>query len=966
MKIERLVIYGFGRHSNVTIELVDGITVFYGKNEAGKTTIYQFILQVLFGFPPKNNQQLRYEPKSGSHYGGKVILSDERSGVVEVERIRGKSAGDVTVRFSDGTVGGQEELSEILRQYDRTAFESVFSFSLFQLQGLEQMDADELSRTLLSSGTTGIDLLMQLEKQLEKEKAELFKKSGKNPQMNVLLKELRELEDTLKVQRAKVDEYEPAVKRLEQVEQLLRENRRELQELQKGSDKLKNAQLRLPIEANRNKLAAQIDELDNTTFPPNGIREQEMLEAKKHEAEAVISRSTYQLNEIRDQLESKSQQEQSDAVEAMLVKESDWQVLQQQVVSAKADIARLKTEQHDLLGRLGATESSMKETILAVDGSVSNEQFLHKLASQVQQIERNADSYQNELQRSLELEQRTVQQLNRLEEQAPTPDEQAQALKWPSVRSRLAEAKAYVSFGKREQPQNSKTMIWMLLVIALLLSAYGVVQQQWALVIIGIVLAAVGGYGILQKAQVPSQTDEQMNEMKALLKAYEGKEELFEEVCRKTEEYTQKKKRLKLIAEEQALDRESLQEDLKGILTQKESAHKELLEALQSGGLTVSANVEIIAELFRMIRNVQNTERLLIQRGEELKQVYEKIEQHLSQAKSVLGRDVPESDLYTLIRQEARMLREAMLADNAGKERMKELTRIIQEKTLELHSFQEQEQQLFALAGADDKQSFYEAHDRYQQLQSMQLNLNGLNEQLNTFQDAEGLAGDEEQLHHLLSQVESQRRDVEQKVTDLTDERASLLHRTDALLTDDAHLLTSQLYENKKAEFNEIAFEWSSRQAAAEAIRQTMADLKDKKLPAVLERANVIFQQLTTGQYDSLSIQSDGHFHALHKDGQRFAIAELSQATKEQAYVALRLSLAGELLEQAPFPIIMDDPFVHFDAGRLSQMTELISKLAKNHQIIVFTCHETLSSHWPEAKVLNVSNVGKSPEGVAL
>lgn len=966
MKIERLVIYGFGRHSNATIELGDGITVFYGKNEAGKTTIYQFMLQVLFGFPPKNNQHLRYEPKSGSHYGGKVILSDERSGVVEVERIRGKSAGDVTVRFSDGRVGGEEELSEILRQYDRTAFESVFSFSMFQLQGLEQMDADELSRTLLSSGTTGIDLLLQLEKQLEKEKAELFKKSGKNPQMNVLLKELRELEDTLKVQRAKVDEYEPAVKRLEQVGQLLSDNRRELQELQKESDKLRNAQLRLPIETNRNKLAAQIDAIGHTKFPPNGIREQEMLEAKKHEAEAAISRSTYQLNELMNQLERQSQQERSEAVEAMLMKESDWQVLQQQVVSAKADIARLETEQHGLLGRLGATESSMKETILAVDSSVTNEQDLHKLASRVHQIERTADSYQNELQRCQELEQRTMQQLNRLEEQAPTPEERAQASKWPSVRSRLAEAKAYVSFGRREQPQHSKTMIWMLLGIALLLTAYGVVQQQWVLAIIGIVLAVVGGYGILQKAQGPEQSDEQMNEMKALLKAYEGKEEAFEEVCRKTEEYTQKKERLKLIAEEQALDRESLQTDLTGIQIQKDTAHRELQEALQSCGLTPSASVEIIGELFRMIRDVQNIERLLIQRGKELNKSYEKIEQHLSQARSVLGRDVPESDLYTLIRQEARLLREAILADNAGKEQVKELTRIIQEKTLELHSYQEQEQQLFALARADDKQSFYEAHDRFQQLQSMLLNLNGLDEQLNTFQEVEGLVDDEEQLQHLLSHVESQRRIVEQTVTDLTDERASLLHTTDALVTDDAHLLTSQLYENKKAEFNEIAFEWSSRQAAAEAIRQTMADLKDKKLPAVLERANAIFQQLTTGQYDALSIQSDGHFQALHKDGQTFAIAELSQATKEQAYVALRLSLAGELLEQAPFPIIMDDPFVHFDAVRLSQMTGLISKLAKNHQIIVFTCHETLSSHWPEAKVLNVSDVGKSPEGVAL
>ena len=98
-----------------------------------------------------------------------------------IERVRGKSAGDVTVHFEDGTRGGEEELSELLRQYDRASFESIFSFSLLQLQGFEKMDEEELSRTLLASGTTGVDSLLQLEKQMEKEMGDLFKKSGRNP-----------------------------------------------------------------------------------------------------------------------------------------------------------------------------------------------------------------------------------------------------------------------------------------------------------------------------------------------------------------------------------------------------------------------------------------------------------------------------------------------------------------------------------------------------------------------------------------------------------------------------------------------------------------------------------------------------------------------------------------------------------------------------------------------------------------
>ena len=76
MKIEKLIIYGFGKHENVTVDFTSGINVVYGLNEAGKTTIQQFILHVLFGFPQRNSALLRYEPKSGGKYGGQVQLVD--------------------------------------------------------------------------------------------------------------------------------------------------------------------------------------------------------------------------------------------------------------------------------------------------------------------------------------------------------------------------------------------------------------------------------------------------------------------------------------------------------------------------------------------------------------------------------------------------------------------------------------------------------------------------------------------------------------------------------------------------------------------------------------------------------------------------------------------------------------------------------------------------------------------------
>ncbi len=966
MKIDRLTIYGFGRHSNVTIELGEGVTVFYGENEAGKTTIHQFILQVLFGFPAKNSALLRYEPKTGSRYGGKITLIDEQYGRVEVERIRGKSAGDVTVRFEDGKTGGQSELNELLRQYDRAAFESVFSFSLFQLQGLEQMDSDELSRTLLSSGTTGMDTLLQLEKRLEKEKAELFKKSGKNPQMNVLLKELRELEEKLKLQRAKVDEYEPAVHRLEEVEQQLLIERNNMQNRQAESKKLETALLRLPIIANRNRLLTEIEELGQNEFPPNGIRDQEMLESKKHEAEAIYARAAFQLQNVKDQLESDGQKDREVAVEALLAKESDWQVLQQELVSGKSDIARLTSERQRLLGLLGAAEPSLGGVLLQLDSSFTQEQRLQELAERVQQTERAIQSSQLELQRTEEMGRRTTQQLKRLNAEAPTHDEQAQAAKWPAVRTRLAEAKAYVSFARKEQQTSSKTVIWILLAAGILVASYGILQQQWLLAFLGIVVAAVSGYGLMQNQQTPAQSDDRMKEMMALVKVYEGKEEAFEELCKRTDDFIRKAEQLKVIAEGHAMDIEALRSDVTRLNEESIHARRRLATELHECGLTDSAGIEAIPELFRLVRQLQETDRSLSLRLNDQQETYTKIEKHLESARTVLGREVPEADLYTLIRQEARQLRDASLTAETYGRQVKELSRTLEEKKLELQAYREQEQHLFEQAGVADKQSFYNAFDRWQHVQTLKLSLDGLNDQLKTLHHADEFGDDEAWIQQQLTISEERLAAAELTISELTDERAGLLHKTEALLSDDAHLYTQQLYENKKAEFNALARSWSSRQAAAEAIRQTMGDLKDKKLPAVLTKANKLFHQLTAGRYEQLDINPDGRFQALRTDGQSFDIAELSQATKEQAYLALRLSLASELAGQAPFPVIMDDPFVHFDAKRLSRMTELISELSTDHQFIVFTCHETLAPHWPEAKIIHVSEIGSSTEGVAL
>ena len=101
MQIKRLEIYGYGKWVDTTFDLEEDIHLFYGENEAGKSTLMSFIHSIIFGFPTRNSTFLRYEPRESSKYGGKIIAEDNRFGEVVIERIHGKVTGNVEVTLEN-------------------------------------------------------------------------------------------------------------------------------------------------------------------------------------------------------------------------------------------------------------------------------------------------------------------------------------------------------------------------------------------------------------------------------------------------------------------------------------------------------------------------------------------------------------------------------------------------------------------------------------------------------------------------------------------------------------------------------------------------------------------------------------------------------------------------------------------------------------------------------------------------
>ena len=77
MRIKTIEIDGFGVWNGLALEeLSDHATVVYGPNEAGKTTLMQFVRAVLYGFTPERRK--RYLPPVQWRPAGRADAGGER------------------------------------------------------------------------------------------------------------------------------------------------------------------------------------------------------------------------------------------------------------------------------------------------------------------------------------------------------------------------------------------------------------------------------------------------------------------------------------------------------------------------------------------------------------------------------------------------------------------------------------------------------------------------------------------------------------------------------------------------------------------------------------------------------------------------------------------------------------------------------------------------------------------------
>ncbi|EEJ72786.1 hypothetical protein HMPREF0548_0386 [Lactobacillus ultunensis DSM 16047] len=252
MRLKQIKMINFGQFSNKTFDLPsDKINVFFGANEAGKSTTVAFIKQIMFGFHLRSNSSPFFEDYTPlahvSPMGGSLIF-DVNGSEYELERLYAKGdktkRGILTVK-KDGQVVPENLFFDQIENIDGSFYADSFIFNQEMLGQVSSLSQEDLLERIYYLGAADSGKLLEMRDDFAKEASKLFKKTGKKPEVNQLLKQLETDREDLTQTQDEFNNYEELDRDLTNKAEELQKRQKVLQDLHAKEQNLRDLQKEL-------------------------------------------------------------------------------------------------------------------------------------------------------------------------------------------------------------------------------------------------------------------------------------------------------------------------------------------------------------------------------------------------------------------------------------------------------------------------------------------------------------------------------------------------------------------------------------------------------------------------------------------------------------------------------------------------------------------------------------------------
>lgn len=261
---------------------------------------------------------------------------------------------------------------------------------------------------------------------------------------------------------------------------------------------------------------------------------------------------------------------------------------------------------------------------------------------------------------------------------------------------------------------------------------------------------------------------------------------------------------------------------------------------------------------------------------------------------------------------------------------------------------------LMATAGVDDINALAAAAEQSEQRRAFEAKVDAAQSDLvqggdglppdQLRQEAQGVAPDE-----LMAEIErlgAQSAQLVEEIAQLSSQHGTQRKAFEALDGTDAAARADARRQEAVASMADAAERYLKLHTAARLLKWSMEKFRETRQGPMLAKASATFNALTLGSFERLLVDSADEkprLFGIRPNGAQVEVSGMSEGSRDQLYLALRLSALELQIEQGlNMPLIADDLFINFDDRRTAAGLQVLGELSRKMQVIFLTHHDHL------------------------
>lgn len=885
MFIKELNLKSFGKFLHKNVMLKNGLNLIYGNNEAGKSTIHNFIEAMLYGF--KNNKDKydeslykKYRPWSNDQFNGAMILDDGDSDYIIRRDFLNKNTSFVKKEASSvseepiSDYQQEEEIGEYLFDINKSTFSNTLSIKQLGNSTNEELAAEVKEKILNLSQTK--DETISVEKIIRK--------------LNSIKDEAGDINNPKSI----LSQY------------IARVN-----ELNQSRDKAIDARkYTLHLAMEKRKLMNKISDIDREISDINkelDVYKLSVLSAKKLKADEVYK----EIDTIKQELLQYGEgnnigiDEYEEAVKLLTILKQmreEKASLEEEMLSINTEMVKLESDPACSI----SADGFVVKINLDYKTYIESNEKISKLQEKVNQGIEHIKSYNTdeiaEYADAYDKVSNNEQQVNRI--------------------NNLLNDSSKNIIKKIVKGLNNKRVLSIVFAILFLIAAGGVAYAAYyfevneyyfgtLIAIISIILFASASKmnkkikGLKKEIE---DIDNEQNRLRQIVESCmsENKIILEEKSCgtiNKLKEKCEYYLSLKTIVEEKIKLLEYDKDSLKSAVKSKKILEDDILNKLSKFNLheitdeSIKKLNELVLEKDKIVQELTKKSALL----DKLGQNYQKLEKELDYEEKRFNIILTSNNIKSI--EEFKTLISNNYKIAQLKDKVSNLERVI-ENILENYTYEEitektreiieneESGELAKKISQEDK--LKEIHEKEEAKATLRKEIEKIDKEIDSIEEVtKRLSEIEEEIDFYQDKIEQNTEKI--KVANIAIENIMLI--SDYIRGDFMPLLKNAISEN--------------------------------------------FSYVTGGRYKEVLIDEDMNISVISADNDEIvAISSLSGGTLDQLYISLRLGLSNLISSNKKIPLILDDSFIQYDEERLEKSLEILEKEKNRRQVILFTCQK--------------------------